>query len=269
MGYITCPICGNPGPDTESFYESGIGVVEEFVRCTQCNYVDESCYGRYHVGFGKYNYYWGYNTYDSNPTGYLRFCKKLHRQMFMAHRNWKKGIRKTYKKNCEGGSYTVENHNYLRVTFTSTDHGCFDVTYPILPEDSDLSTVQQQFKNPEVVLELFGPFVQNFIHKFQDTLISLFVEFEKSKFKRKTKLNRLFRILHIRKPLAEFLLSQYEHPHKPILVKTEIIDSSNEVVQHILDNGNSYSLSTLDFMYFIPISIKVVEGGSIDEYSQS
>ena len=94
-GYC-CPICNNPSPSMKEYYDSDIHmVVEEYIDCETCGYSYEFAYGHSRESFEKYDFYWSHST-KFNDVMFKRKSKK----MFMARRNWKKGLRK-YERNKE------------------------------------------------------------------------------------------------------------------------------------------------------------------------
>ena len=92
---MTCPICGND-ITVEYYPEDSVGIVEEYVNCTRCNYSDEFAYGSYRTSFGRYEFNYGYSLLEDN-NAYTLTVKKIHKALFMAHRNWHKGLRKNYR----------------------------------------------------------------------------------------------------------------------------------------------------------------------------
>lgn len=91
---IICPICGHKAVD-KCYIEENMGIVEEYVNCTCCNYSDEFVYGNYTTTFGNYEFNYSHSVLNNDNT-YALVIKKLHRAIFMARRNWRKGLRKNY-----------------------------------------------------------------------------------------------------------------------------------------------------------------------------
>ncbi len=88
---IKCPVCGHSAKH-EYYYES-VGTVEEYIHCVHCGYVYEFSYGSYLEFVNGKEFIWGYTLYKNN-TQMCRLFKKIDREMFMARRNWRKGITK-------------------------------------------------------------------------------------------------------------------------------------------------------------------------------
>ena len=72
MYKIICPICGHELRH-EQYTEFGIGVVEEYNNCSNCNYSYEYAYGNYQEIFGHNIFRWTYHLYSDNN----RMCSSL------------------------------------------------------------------------------------------------------------------------------------------------------------------------------------------------
>lgn len=86
-----CPVCGNLAK-LEYEIES-VGLVEEFICCDHCDYAYEFSYGYYLECVNGKKFGWGYTLYK-NYAQMSRLFKRIDREMFMARRNWRKGITK-------------------------------------------------------------------------------------------------------------------------------------------------------------------------------
>lgn len=96
-----CPICKNE-LNVKCYY-GDIWIEEEHKDCPCCNYSYEYAYGSYKESFGRYEFIWHY-TDIFNPA----YDKKYKRALFMARRNWHKGIRKNLKR----GAKENESKNF-------------------------------------------------------------------------------------------------------------------------------------------------------------
>lgn len=92
----TCPVCGGK-VIVEYYTEDSVGVVEEYGNCTRCNYSTEFAYGSYGVYFGKHEFTYSCSIFDNNNER-ARLFTKMRRAEFMAKRNWRKGLRKNYRR---------------------------------------------------------------------------------------------------------------------------------------------------------------------------
>jgi hypothetical protein len=92
-----CYICGHELRH-EQYTEFGIGVVEEYNNCSNCNYSYAYAYGNYQEIFGHNVFDWSYHLYD-NTNKEHNFFKKLNKAKFMSRRNWRKGLKHKYKEN--------------------------------------------------------------------------------------------------------------------------------------------------------------------------
>lgn len=85
-----CPICKT---ELNVKRYGSTWIEEEYKYCSCCNYSFEYAYGNYRESFGGYEFIWHY-TDMFNPA----YDKKYKKALFMARRNWHKGIRKNLKK---------------------------------------------------------------------------------------------------------------------------------------------------------------------------
>lgn len=86
-----CPIC-----KTElnvKCYYGDIYIEEEHKYCHCCNYSYEYAYGSYRESFGKYEFMWHYTNISNHA-----YNKKYKEALFMARRNWRKGMRRNLKR---------------------------------------------------------------------------------------------------------------------------------------------------------------------------
>ena len=95
----SCPICGSNNLYEESYsdYDMGISCVEEHIRCNICNYRYDYEYGQYFECFGRYEFAWNYLT-KTNKNYYMKLMKDLKHKKFIAHKKWKKNLRKEFKR---------------------------------------------------------------------------------------------------------------------------------------------------------------------------
>lgn len=83
--YIKCPVCKNK---IEYIYYTGCyGIEESYISCPYCNYSEDFLYGNVRTLINNKEYIECYN--DSQNYKVL-VNKKLHKEFFMARRNWKK-----------------------------------------------------------------------------------------------------------------------------------------------------------------------------------
>lgn len=98
----SCPICGTRNLKHISYYESGMGIVEEHFNCSCCNYSFEYAYGTYREVFGKFEFHWDYSIFEKDKGTQRNFFMPIYKAKFMAKRNWHKGLRNKYKKITRG-----------------------------------------------------------------------------------------------------------------------------------------------------------------------
>ena len=86
-----CPICGSKFIHNEYWIESIR--CEEYDKCPKCTYGENFEYGHYYVAFYKHEFIWSYYT---SWNELRRIQKKLDKALFMAKRNYKKGLKSKY-----------------------------------------------------------------------------------------------------------------------------------------------------------------------------
>ncbi len=88
---IKCPVCGRSAK--REYYDEVVGTVEDHINCDHCGYTYEFVYGNYVEVVNDKEFIWGYTLYRNYSQMY-RLFKKISKEMFMARRNWRKGIAK-------------------------------------------------------------------------------------------------------------------------------------------------------------------------------
>ncbi len=88
---IKCPVCGNSAK--REYYDEVVGTVEEYIQCDHCGYAYGFAYGNYVKFVNNKEFVWNYSLYK-NYAQMRRLFKKISKEMFMARRNWRKGITK-------------------------------------------------------------------------------------------------------------------------------------------------------------------------------
>ena len=77
---VVCSICGKSNLNIESYYESGMGIIEEHFSCPICNYLYEYAYGQYHECFDEYEFAWSYLTEElqyKQIQNEIKRCKQI------------------------------------------------------------------------------------------------------------------------------------------------------------------------------------------------
>lgn len=77
---VICPICGKSNLHIESYYEEGIGVVEEHRTCPTCDYLYKYAYGQYFECFDGHEFAWHYLTKEDfyeKLQDDIRECKQI------------------------------------------------------------------------------------------------------------------------------------------------------------------------------------------------
>ena len=86
-----CPICGSKFIHDEYWIE--FNRCEEYDKCPKCTYEEDFEYGHYCIAFHKHEFIWSYYT---SWNELRRIQKKLDKALFMAKRNYKKGLKSKY-----------------------------------------------------------------------------------------------------------------------------------------------------------------------------